>query len=150
MKTEGMKICTKCKKEKQLTEFGYKYSTKDGKYINCKGCKICNQKTNNYNKRTYSPAREKRKLMRRILKVGKDQYKAEQRERSRIYNKRKPLIGTIRQIKWREKNRERAKETVRKRYAENKQTTTFLCLMEAAAITDNTNTPLREDAHESI
>ena len=41
-----MKKCTKCKVEKELTEFGKHNQTKDGKRPQCKSCRQVFYKTN--------------------------------------------------------------------------------------------------------
>src|ERR1039457_4713194 len=85
-----MKVCTKCKENKELTEFYKRKINKDGLQCQCKKCHgNCNKKWKNNNKDAYNAARRK--------------WAKANREKSHVI-----------EIKWREKNAARYKFSRRK------------------------------------
>jgi hypothetical protein len=95
-----MKTCTKCKIEKEFTEFNKQRKTKDGLTYACKPCRKEYNETNKerikeYRKEHYKNNKEK---VKQYSKTNKEYFK-EYRENNKEYFK-----------EYREKNKERAKE----------------------------------------
>ena len=95
-----MKTCTKCKIEKEVTEFNKQRKTKDGLTYACKPCRKEYNETNKerikeYRKEHYKNNKEK---VKQYSKTNKEYFK-EYRENNKEYFK-----------EYREKNKERAKE----------------------------------------
>ena len=95
-----MKTCTKCKIEKEVTEFSKQKKTKDGLTYACKPCRKEYDETNKerikeYRKEYYKNNKEREK---EYYKNNKEYFK-EYRENNKEYFK-----------EYREKNKERAKE----------------------------------------
>lgn len=106
-----MKVCTKCKIEKPLSEFHNCKSKPDGKFSACKECR------NSYNK---AKAKEigHAELYRRAVERDPEYYK----QRSADYYKANRDKIKARTRAWSEANRERKIENSKRHYSENKET----------------------------
>ena len=94
---ENTKKCTKCKIEKEITEFSPNLSAKDGKHTQCKSCK------NEY------------KL------ANKEKYKEYNRKYNREYRNKNKDKRSEYAKEYYQKNKEKLKEDVKKYYKENKE-----------------------------
>jgi transketolase len=89
------KICSKCKEEKDVCEFGNRSNSKDGKSSNCKKCH--NLRSADYQKRNYKECLERQGRWR-------------SKNRERVYDRYK---------KYKEKNPEKIKELRERFYTNN-------------------------------
>jgi len=113
------KICTKCKIEKDVTEFHANKQAKDGKASNCKCCRKISQENwrlkSNYNKSYYDKNSD-------IIKKRASQYKKDNPEkvkqvRREYYQNNRATIDS-KNKKWAKDNRERSRE-IKKKYEKN-------------------------------
>ena len=105
-----MKICAKCEKEKDISEFCRDKNYKDGRFYWCKDC--CNLAT-----RRYYENNQKKETAR------KRKHHAENREKESARHKKWAEANCDERAKYQKKyyheNRERLLEQAKKRYAEN-------------------------------
>jgi hypothetical protein len=132
------KVCTKCKEEKELTEFPkgrtkcklclkeyqklYSEKNKERLYLHKKEYREKNKeknrlKTNEYSKLYYSKNyKEKRKL---YLEKNKEIIKDKKKEYDKIYTEKNKEILSIKNKEYREKHKERLQGYRRQRYNQN-------------------------------
>jgi len=92
-----MKVCSRCKIEKELTEFNKRIDSKDGLRSQCKSCRT--ELTKKYREKNKERVKERRK---KDYQQNKERYKE---------------VAT----KWRQQNKERKKELGKKYYQQNKE-----------------------------
>lgn len=105
-----MKTCTKCKKDKSLSEFHNCASKKSGKMSACKKCR------NEYNKRKAAEIGHDVLYRRAIETVGEENYKA----RARNYYEKNSEQAKERSRAWNAANKKKKAETRRKHYLKNR------------------------------
>lgn len=116
------KICTKCGKEKLITDFYIKTKSKDGYRPNCKECCIKYSKV--YNTENKEKISEKKKIYHKLIENKRKQYyienKEEISEKQKIYNiENKEKISKKKKI-YRLENLEVLKYKHKKYYENNK------------------------------
>ena len=79
------KICTKCKKDKELNEFGKKTSSKDGLRNDCKECRKIERKI--YLEKNRKPKKEKIKLTEEEKKIKSHERYLKNKDKIKIRNK---------------------------------------------------------------
>lgn len=107
-----MKICSKCKKDKNFEEFNKSSSSKDGLYQQCKSC--VRKRSNDYYHKTHSERRKKVKeyYQKNIIKMREKKiiyYQSHKQEKAQYdLEYRKNNKDKIKQYKinWREKNKD--------------------------------------------
>jgi hypothetical protein len=99
-----MKVCTKCKIKKKLTEFSKSKSSKDGVRSDCK---FCRKKWREENKQ-------------RIKKYYKENKELIKKRHKKYYEENKERINAQHK-KWREENKEIIKQRKKKHYENNKK-----------------------------
>ena len=102
-----MKVCVRCKKEKEITEFGIRKASKDGRHYVCKEC------LREANKRDYYKHRGK--LLERKRKdyfYNPEKYK----ERRAEWNRNNPEKCRAWSEKWKKENSEAYKKIMKKAY----------------------------------
>jgi hypothetical protein len=106
------KICTKCKIEKEISEFGNEKRSKDGLKSFCKNC--INKSNREYKRKDLEKERRRQKEYDQEHKKERKEYnkKRYQEKRDKILEKNK---------KWREENKEHCKEQKSRYYQEHKE-----------------------------
>jgi hypothetical protein len=119
-----MKICSKCRFEKPLDEFGNRSDTKDGKKTQCREC--CNLTNSNWRKKS-DKARETQRRWQKENREKVREYEARYWEKNpeklkeklsrngKLYRQRYPERVAERDKRWRENNPE-ARKVIEKRF----------------------------------
>ena len=112
MRVEIMKICTKCKIEKELTEFSNRPDTKDGKQHLCKDCDAKQAKDyREANKEKIKARRDLRnKANKKKIAATRKAWREANKEKLKVINKA-----------WREANKEKLKGKATVYYRANKE-----------------------------
>ena len=118
-----MKIFTKCKKEKKLSEFGKHKKSKDGLNWWCKGCqkeydngrleikKLYNQKRASYYKEYYILHKEKYIEQNKVWRQNSNYYSPESYEKRKLYEAN-PEVKVRRRIRERQREKDLWKNNV--------------------------------------
>jgi len=120
---ENTKKCTKCKIEKEITEFSPNLSAKDGRHTQCKSCKneykLANKEKYKEYQRKYN--REHRKKNRENRKeYFKEYYKKNKEKKIEYRNKNKEKQSEY-DKEYYQDNKDKRKDYSKKHYQENKE-----------------------------